>query len=527
MTPDFATQSTMDWLLPCLLDGTLSPDDEAKLWGLLEEDAQARAYYHDYIELHSILHSLHVVPDDLRAMAAFDYSEEPISKNDDRKPEKKSPILGFLGSFGQGGAGEGVNLTILTLCVVGFTTLVVGLTTISVLALVALWMPPQDQKVALESPSTAAGPAPREFVARLTQAMDCRWANSETAPKVGSFLLPRRTLQLEEGLAQITFESGVTLVLEAPAVFAPKSNYGGTLQLGRLTVEVPASGIGFAIETPSVRIVDLGTEFGVQVDQEQGVEVHVLKGQVASAWTAQQEGEQKVVRLSQNDSATFDTRNKTVQRGTAKADQFVRRMPPAPRVRFFTDQAAWSAAAGRAETFSTHGRNLTQAAEVSAVPQAGQTLAAVLNFPSSATRLARGFRISMLEPGSGKGHGFVFDDYNKPGDSPGFDNALSVGKIERFQDDDWQMEITSGPRLYAFAFDLCDNAPAKGESISVYGTGNRLLARYDEIPGVGQQHVFLGMISNTPITKIVFNEDPADDDTAIANFRFATAPRQQ
>ncbi len=520
MTSEFPAQSIMDRMLPCLLDGTLTPEDEANLWALLEEDSQARAYYHDYIELHSILYSLHVASDDLQAMAAFNYSEEPRSEKDERKPEKKSPILGFLGNFTSGGAGEGINLTMLTLCVVGFTTLMVTLTTVSVLAIVTFLMPPQDQKVAAESPP------PREFVARLTQAVDCRWANSEAAPKVGSFLLPEHTLQLEEGLAEITFECGVTMVLEAPAVFSPKSNYGGTLQLGRLTAEVPAAGIGFAIETPSVRVVDLGTEFGVQVDEGQDVEVHVLKGQVATAWTGQQEGKQEVVRLSRNDAATFDARDRTVERGVARADQFVRQMPLAPRVQFFTDEATWLSAVAQVETFSTHARTLIQADEVAALPVAGQMLSAVLNFQTASTRLSRSFRLTMLEPGNGQGHGFVFNDFNQPGDSPGFDNALSVGNIEQFQDDDWQLEITSGPRLYAFAFDLCDNTPHKGESLSVYGTGNRLLASSDKISGANQKKMFLGVISNTPIVRIVFNEDPAGDDTAIANFRFAT-PREQ
>ena len=527
MTTEFPTQSLMDRILPCLLDGTLAAEDEAKLWHLLEDDSQARAYYHDYIELHSILHSMHVATDDLRAMAAFDYSEEPRTEKDEQTPPKRSPILGFLGDCAPGGAGEGINLTLLTLCVVGFTTLMVALTTVSVLAIVTLWMPQHDQKTIAESTAPASGPVAPEFVARLTQAVDCRWANSAAAPKVGSFLLPERTLQLEEGLAEITFECGVTMVLEAPAVFSPKSDYGGTLQLGRLTAEVPASGIGFAIETPSVRVVDLGTEFGVQVDEEQGVEVHVLKGQVAAAWTGQQEGRQEVLRLSKNNSATFDVRNKTVERGVAVAEQFVREMPPAPRARFFTEEAAWLAAVQGVETFSTQARNIPQAAEVAALPAAGQTLAAVLNFPSSTTRLSRSFRLTMLEPGNGRGHGFVFDDFNKPGDSPGFNNALSVGKIEQFQDDDWQLDITSGPRLYAFAFDLCDNVASKGESLSVYGAGNRLLARCDDIPGANQSRVFLGVVSNTPITRIVFNEDPAGDDTAIANLRFATTGEQR
>ncbi len=49
---------------------------------------------------------------------------------------------------------------------------------------------------------------------------------------------------------------------------------------GKLRVTVPPHAQGFAIRTPKLELVDLGTEFGVQVDDGKGTEVQVFQGKV-------------------------------------------------------------------------------------------------------------------------------------------------------------------------------------------------------------------------------------------------------
>jgi hypothetical protein len=86
--------------------------------------------------------------------------------------------------------------------------------------------------------------------------------------------------QLDEGLVEITFESGVEVLIEAPASFEIHSPGFMILNEGRLAANVPPEGIGFTVETPDAEVVDFGTEFAVEVVGELSSEVHVFKGEV-------------------------------------------------------------------------------------------------------------------------------------------------------------------------------------------------------------------------------------------------------
>lgn len=81
-------------------------------------------------------------------------------------------------------------------------------------------------------------------------------------------------------MAVIEFATGARVVLEAPAEFVPQSAGRSLLTRGRLVAHVPARATGFTVATPMVEVIDLGTEFGVQVDDARSTDVHVLRGEV-------------------------------------------------------------------------------------------------------------------------------------------------------------------------------------------------------------------------------------------------------
>lgn len=76
-----------------------------------------------------------------------------------------------------------------------------------------------------------------------------------------------QTLRLERGLAQVRFASGATVILQGPATFTPRGTRGGQLTRGRVSARVPEAASGFTIEADGVRVIDLGTEFGLSVGQ--------------------------------------------------------------------------------------------------------------------------------------------------------------------------------------------------------------------------------------------------------------------
>ncbi len=86
--------------------------------------------------------------------------------------------------------------------------------------------------------------------------------------------------RLKSGFAELNLQSGVRMVVESPAEFEIDSPMLVVVHQGKLSARVAPEGRGFAVETPSARLVDHGTEFCIDVSQEVGSEVHVFDGEV-------------------------------------------------------------------------------------------------------------------------------------------------------------------------------------------------------------------------------------------------------
>jgi len=91
---------------------------------------------------------------------------------------------------------------------------------------------------------------------------------------------PKGQYHLIEGEVTLTFQNGVAVSLESPARFSIIDPMRMQLDHGRARAIVPESGHGFVIETSTMVVEDLGTEFGVVVDDEQNQELHVFAGEV-------------------------------------------------------------------------------------------------------------------------------------------------------------------------------------------------------------------------------------------------------
>jgi ferric-dicitrate binding protein FerR (iron transport regulator) len=85
-------------------------------------------------------------------------------------------------------------------------------------------------------------------------------------------------LDLASGFVEVSFRSGVRVILEGPCRFHVSSESSMDVAHGRATVKVPKHIDGFHLDTPAGRITDLGTEFGVAVGS--GVEGPVILTEV-------------------------------------------------------------------------------------------------------------------------------------------------------------------------------------------------------------------------------------------------------
>lgn len=115
-------------------------------------------------------------------------------------------------------------------------------------------------------------------IALVTRLVDVTWQESENQFNVGD-AVSDGVVGLERGVAQIEFFCGATVILEGPARLVLESSTVARLQSGRLRAQVPPAARGFQIHTDELRVVDLGTEFGVAVNEGEA-DVQVFDGEV-------------------------------------------------------------------------------------------------------------------------------------------------------------------------------------------------------------------------------------------------------
>jgi hypothetical protein len=90
-----------------------------------------------------------------------------------------------------------------------------------------------------------------------------------------------RSLKLESGAATLAIANVGHVVVEGPAEFDFLSPKRARLTYGRIKMRVTEeTGRGFVVETPGGEVIDLGTEFGIDVDRGGKTSLAVFEGKV-------------------------------------------------------------------------------------------------------------------------------------------------------------------------------------------------------------------------------------------------------
>ncbi|MDX1565841.1 MAG: hypothetical protein R3236_10565, partial [Phycisphaeraceae bacterium] len=139
------------------------------------------------------------------------------------------------------------------------------------------------------------------------------WAADASAFGVGDQLKPASGLELLSGSLELRYHNGPRMVIEGPAKVLLESAGAAHLQYGKLSVEVPFEAVGFAVRTDAVEVVDLGTRFGVRVDEAGEAEVHVFDGEVATHSVRPPQGVTDRQSLSGTQAARFNRKGKLVR----------------------------------------------------------------------------------------------------------------------------------------------------------------------------------------------------------------------
>ena len=116
-------------------------------------------------------------------------------------------------------------------------------------------------------------------VATLTDSVHAKWADDTFLIKPGMRMTTGNDrLLLREGYAALLFDNQTRVTLEGPAEFQILADDRISLNYGKVYLSVPREAIGFSVYTSSTKIIDMGTEFGVQSDINGTTQLHVIKG---------------------------------------------------------------------------------------------------------------------------------------------------------------------------------------------------------------------------------------------------------
>lgn len=226
------TEEKIFWIekVLCMFrEGTASPEDIENLRALLLEDSEARQIYRDSNQLTNLL--------ELTASSSSEFTKL-----------SRPPIT--------------------------WTHWAIGVTGIAALLVLGVLISFNHSD---QSPAQAAQ---TPWLATLSSSHEAKWDGP--AAVAGKFY--SRKLKLESGLAELEFQNGARFVIEGPCALEILTAEKIELKYGKIWGHCPPAAHGFEVLAPGGnRIVDLGTEFGVNVDPSDpigSVDVHVFDGEV-------------------------------------------------------------------------------------------------------------------------------------------------------------------------------------------------------------------------------------------------------
>jgi hypothetical protein len=249
-------------LMRAVLDGSSSPDERAELGQLIADNGRLADEYASQFSIHSLLEwQSEDVTSDLVAFniaQVFDREaevgdQEALTRDEDRQVRRqqagsprdaRSPRQATrVGKWAAAAA-----------LLAGIGAAGWGVTRIGWADYMAVATIVEQEGVSWTDDSSALGRGGRIFPGRLKN-------------RAGSF-----TLQFHSG-ARLHVVGAAALNIESPMVVS--------LDRGQMTAHVTEASRGFTLKTPVADVVDLGTEFGVDVSARGHADVVVFEGQVA------------------------------------------------------------------------------------------------------------------------------------------------------------------------------------------------------------------------------------------------------
>ena len=230
-------------LLDALCSGTMTGEQRDRLDALLRDNPQAQGFYLSCLNVHAQLHW------ELRS-GLPDPSTASILPRAERTPQRRTRRR-------RRWVAAGAALAVLVLS---------GIIAVA-------WKPWEDRRDS----------AIASWIARLTDTAAARWSDTGPSPQVGD-ALPSSQLHLLEGFAEFELSGGAVVLLEGPARLDLLGPERAFLHAGRLVARAGGDAAGFIVETERASVLDVGTEFGVEVGPSGATVVQVFDGEVIATY---------------------------------------------------------------------------------------------------------------------------------------------------------------------------------------------------------------------------------------------------
>jgi hypothetical protein len=253
----------LSFLISQCLEGSITRDDAKRLETLLESKKVLRDYYQQYLSLYcdlkGLLQSAQVPSPDLElcrdaalwnSLAEYEKTAPAVEV-----PKQESPLLDAIPQTAPTVPRRVSKFSIysLVLCSAALVFVLAYAFLVSV-------------RRGIE-------------VATLHDSLNAKWADAAgTLVKGARVATGSQSFVLQEGCVELLFDNQAKIIVEAPAKFRVLAEDRIGLTYGKVYAAIPKNAIGFSVYTPIAKIVDMGTEFGVEADLKGSTQLHVFKG---------------------------------------------------------------------------------------------------------------------------------------------------------------------------------------------------------------------------------------------------------
>lgn len=282
------SDNMMNDLVDALSDRSIDDRQIARLNELIETDTSARVGFMNLMRLEAELGAMH------QPLAAWSFGDgaSPIDN-----PSTPSPVSR---------EGRGAR-SVRFLQFMGALAASIALSAVGSSWLTYEGANGRGPLASLLSEQAADEASPAEAFARVAATRNCRWSGDRTDLGFGAEVAGGQLLELETGLAELTFSGGARLVLEGPASFRLSDAETVELYAGRVAAAIPKEAAGFSVRTPRLVIAESGAQYGILAGSNGLDEVHVFEGAVKAKAIDRAGNVTSIVNLASLEAASVRT----------------------------------------------------------------------------------------------------------------------------------------------------------------------------------------------------------------------------